>query len=137
MNKRIVRNCVLMCIATVLMGVVLSLYMATTEAVPAADNAAVYFDGTYTASASAECGGFTSNVSVTVTVIGGKVSSVTADAPDDTPEKGGAAATQLAARLAEAGTDAGVDAVSGCTATSDAVFAAFENCLEQAAQQRQ
>ena len=39
-----------------------------------------------------------------------------------------------AASLKEAGSTAGVDAVTGSTMTSDAVFAAMDDCLAQAAQ---
>ena len=47
---------------------------------------------------------------------------------------GGKAAESLTASLKEAGSTAGVDAVTGSTMTSDAVFAAMDDCLAQAAQ---
>ena len=96
--------------------------------VPAADNADTYTDGTYTASAQ----GCLSEVGVTVTITGGKVTDVDIDASGETPELGGNAAAALAEQLTEAGTTTGVDAVAGATMTSDAVFTAMDDCLSQA-----
>ena len=85
-------------------------------------------DGTYTSSAK----GCLSDVNVTVTVSGGKVSEVAIDASGETPELGGAAAETLADALTKAGSTNGVDAVSGATMTSEAVFTAMNDCLSQA-----
>ena len=128
MNKKLTRNIIIMAVVAVIMGVVLSLYIKNTGTVPAADNAANLTDGTYTSSAK----GCLSDVSVTVTVSGGKVSEVAIDASGETPELGGAAAETLADELTKAGSTAGVDAVSGSTLTSDAVFTAMGDCLSQA-----
>ena len=117
-----------MAIVTPIMGIGLSLYIASTGTVPAADNAASYTDGTYTASAH----GCLSDVAVTVTITGGKVTDVDIDASGETPELGGNAAAALAEQLTEAGTTSGVDAVAGATMTSDAVFTAMDDCLSQA-----
>ena len=130
MKKHLTRNGILMAVATLIMGIVLSLYISSTSTVPAADNADSYTDGTYTSSAQ----GCLSEVSVTVTITGGKVTDVSIDASGETPSLGGAAAETLAPQLAEAGSTAGVDAVSGSTMTSDAVFTAMDDCLAQAAQ---
>ena len=130
MKKHMTRNIILMVIVTVLMAIGLEMYLATTSTVPAADNAATYTDGTYTASAK----GCLSDVAVTVTITGGKVTDVDIDASGETPELGGKAAESLSASLLVAGGTAGVDAVSGSTMTSDAVFTAMEDCLAQAAQ---
>ena len=130
MKKHLTRNGILMAVATLIMGIVLSLYISSTGTVPAADNADSYTDGTYTSSAQ----GCLSEVSVTVTITGGKVTDVSIDASGETPSLGGAAAETLAPQLAEAGSTAGVDAVSGSTLTSDAVFTAMDDCLAQAAQ---
>lgn len=130
MKKHLTRNGILMAVATLIMGIVLSLYISSTGTVPAADNADSYTDGTYTSSAQ----GCLSEVSVTVTITGGKVTDVSIDASAETPSLGGAAAETLAPQLAEAGSTAGVDAVSGSTMTSDAVFTAMDDCLAQAAQ---
>ena len=130
MNKHSTRNILLMLILDIILGIVLSLYIANTGTVPAADNAATYHDGSYTASAQ----GCLSDVSVTVTITGGKVTNVAIDASGETPELGGKAAESLARSLTEAGSSAGVDAISGSTMTSDAVFTAMDDCLAQAAQ---
>lgn len=128
MKRRLTRNGILMAIVTLIMGIGLSLYIASTGTVPAADNAASYTDGTYTASAH----GCLSDVAVTVTITGGKVTDVDIDASSETPELGGNAAAALAEQLTEAGTTTGVDAVAGATMTSDAVFTAMGDCLSQA-----
>jgi len=127
MKRRLTRNVILMAIVTLIMGIGLSLYIASTGTVPAADNAASYTDGTYTASAH----GCLSDVAVTVTITGGKVTD-DIDASGETPELGGNAAAALAEQLTEAGTTTGVDAVAGATMTSDAVFTAMDDCLSQA-----
>ena len=95
MKKTMTRNIVIMAIVTVIMAVVLSLYIKSTGTVPAADNAASLADGTYTASEQ----GCLSEVAVTVTVTGGKVTNVAIDASGETPELGGAAAETLADEL--------------------------------------
>ena len=128
MKRRLTRNAILMAIVTLIMGIGLSLYIASTGTVPAADNAASYTDGTYTASAH----GCLSDVAVTVTITGGKVTDVDIDASGETPELGGNAAAALAEQLTEAGTTSGVDAVAGATMTSDAVLTAMDDCLSQA-----
>ena len=128
MKRRLTRNVILMAIVTLIMGIGLSLYIASTGTVPAADTAASYTDGTYTASAH----GCLSDVAVTVTITGGKVTDVDIDASGETPELGGNAAAALAEQLTEAGTTTGVDAVAGATMTSDAVFTAMDDCLSQA-----
>ena len=72
MKKHMSRNTILMVVLDLVLGIVLSLYIANTGTVPAADNAATYTDGTYTASAK----GCLSDVAVTVTITGGKVTGV-------------------------------------------------------------
>ncbi len=128
MKRRLTRNAILMAIVTLIMGIGLSLYIASTGTVPAADTPPSYTDGTYTASAH----GCLSDVAVTVTITGGKVTDVDIDASGETPELGGNAAAALAEQLTEAGTTSGVDAVAGATMTSDAVFTAMDDCLSQA-----
>ena len=95
MKKTMTRNIVIMAIVTVIMAVVLSLYIKSTGTVPAADSTASLADGTYTASEQ----GCLSEVAVTVTVTGGKVTNVAIDASGETPELGGAAAETLADEL--------------------------------------
>ena len=82
MKKTMTRNIVIMAIVTVIMAVVLSLYIKSTGTVPAADSTASLADGTYTASEQ----GCLSEVAVTVTVTGGKVTNCllyTSDAADE------------------------------------------------------
>ena len=126
--KKLTRNVIIMAVVTVIMAVVLGLYIKNTGTVPAADNAASLTDGIYTSSAQ----GCLSDVTVTVTVTGGRVTGVEIDASGETPELGGTAAETLADQLTKAGSTSGVDAVAGATMTSDAVFTAMDDCLSQA-----
>lgn len=128
MTAKMTRNILIMLVATVLMGIVLNLYIHNTGTVPAADNAAALTDGTYTSSAQ----GCLSEVTVTLTVTGGKVTAVQVDAASETSDIGGSAAEALAAQLVQTGSTAGVDAVAGATMTSEAIFTAMEACLAQA-----
>lgn len=128
MKNKMTRNVILMAVVTVIMAVALSLYIQNTGTVPAADNAASLTDGIYTSSAQ----GYLSDVTVKVTVTGGRVTGVEIDASGETPELGGAAAEALAAALLKTGSTAGVDAVSGSTMTSQAIFTAMDDCLRQA-----
>ena len=128
MKNKMTRNVILMAVVIVIMAVALSLYIQNTGTVPAADNAASLTDGIYTSSAQ----GCLSDVTVKVTVTGGRVTGVEIDASGETPELGGAAAEALAAALLKTGSTAGVDAVSGSTMTSQAIFTAMDDCLSQA-----
>lgn len=128
MKNKMTRNVILMAVVTVIMAVALSLYIQNTGTVPAADNAASLTDGIYTSSAQ----GCLSDVAVKVTVTGGRVTGVEVDASGETPELGGTAAEALAAALLKTGSTAGVDAVSGSTMTSQAIFTAMDDCLRQA-----
>ena len=128
MKNKMTRNVILMAVVTVIMAVALSLYIQNTGTVPAADNAASLTDGIYTSSAQ----GCLSDVTVKVTVTGGRVTGVEIDASGETPELGGTAAEALAAALLKTGPTAGVDAVSGSTMTSQAIFTAMDDCLSQA-----
>ena len=85
--------------------------------------------GTYTITGTTNAG---HDVTVTVTVTGGRVTGVEIDASGETPELGGTAAETLADQLTKAGSTSGVDAVAGATMTSDAVFTAMDDCLSQA-----
>ena len=131
MKKHTTRNVILMAVLDVALGIVLSLYIASTGTVPAADNADTYADGAYSASAQ----GYKSEVTVMINITGGKVTNVQIDAGDETPEVGGKAAESLTASLKEAGSTAGVDAVTGSTMTSNAVLSAMDACLAQAVQE--
>ena len=87
-----------------------------------------YADGSYTA----EGKGIGGKVPVTVTVKGGKVSEVTVGDNSETQGIGSKAIEQLPAKIVEANGLEGVDAVSGATVTSKAIFTAVDDCLEQA-----
>ena len=97
------------------------------EAAPAAEAGALT-DGEYTA----EGKGIGGKVPVTVTVEGGKVAEVTVGDNSETQGIGSKAIEQLPAKIVEAGGTEGVDAVSGATVTSKAIFTAVDEALEQA-----
>ena len=97
------------------------------EAAPAPN--ATYADGEYTASGK----GIGGDVPVTVTVKDGKVSDVKVGDNSETQGIGSKAIEQLPAKIVEANGTEGVDAVSGATVTSKAIFSAVDDCLEQAA----
>ena len=93
-----------------------------------AATATQYADGEYFA----EGKGIGGKVPVTVTVKDGKVSDVKVGDNSETQGIGSKAIEQLPAKIVEANGTEGVDAVSGATVTSKAIFAAVEDCLEQA-----
>ena len=101
---------------------------AAEEAAPAAE-AGVLIDGSYTA----EGKGIGGDVPVTVTVKDGKVSEVKVGDNSETQGIGSKAIEQLPSAIVEAGGTEGVDAVSGATVTSKAIFTAVNSCLKQAA----
>ena len=131
MKKHTTRNVILMAILDVALGIVLSLYIASTGTVPAADNADTYADGAYSASAQ----GYESEVTVMINITGGKVTNVKIAAVAETNEMIGKAADSLARSQLDAGGTAGVDTVSGATMTSNAVLSAMDACLAQAVQE--
>ena len=96
-------------------------------AAPAAEAGALK-DGTYTA----EGKGIGGKVPVTLTVKDGKVSEVKVGGNSETQGIGSKAIEQLPAKIVEANGLEGVDAVSGATVTSKAIFTAVEDCLSQA-----
>ena len=131
MPKRFLRNALLMAVVTVLMALSLVFYIHNTDPLPGGENPnnVLLLDGVYTSVQQ----GYLSEVTVTVTISSGMVSDVQVDASGETPALGGAAAEQLAETLKASGSTAGVDAISGSTMTSDAVLAAMDACLAQAA----
>ncbi len=90
--------------------------------------AAGYTDGEYTATGK----GIGGDVPVTVTVKDGKISDVTVGDNAETAGIGTKAIEQLPALIVEANGTEGVDAVSGATITSKAIFTAVDDCLKQA-----
>ena len=132
MPKRMLRNVLLMAVITVLMAIALVFYIRNPQTLPGGETpgSVLLHDGVYTSVQQ----GYISEVTVTVTVSGGKVSAVEADASGETPSLGGVAAADLAASLTEAGSTANVDVVAGSTYTSQAVLDGMDDCLAQAAE---
>lgn len=85
-------------------------------------------NGTYKASSH----GFLGDVSVEIKVENGAVASVAIADRGETPSKGGVASRTLEETILAAGGLDGVDAVTGATTTSRAIFRATEDCLQQA-----
>lgn len=73
--------------------------------------------------------GFGGVITATVTVSGDKITAVTFDGPDETPEVDGAALETIAAQIVEAGSTE-IDGVSGATYTTDGCKAAVLNALD-------
>ena len=101
---------------------------AAEEAPEAAAPAGELKDGTY----EAEGKGIGGKVPVTVTVEGGKISAVTEGDNAETAGIGSKAIEQLPEAIVAANGTAGVDAVSGATITSKAIFSAVEDAMAQA-----
>ena len=87
-----------------------------------------YADGTYEGTGK----GIGGDVPVTVTVEGGKIASVEVGDNSETQGIGSNAIEQLPELIVEANGTEGVDGVSGATITSNAIFDAVEEALEQA-----
>lgn len=85
-------------------------------------------DGSYSAIGK----GFGGDINVTVTISGGKITSIEADFSSETPTVGGAAGPQLVETILAANGTAGVDGVSGATFTSSALINAVNACLQAA-----
>ena len=96
------------------------------EGAPVSD--AAYNDGEY----AAEGKGIGGKVPVTVTVKGGKIATVTVGDNSETQGIGSKAIEQLPDAIVKANGTEGVDAVSGATVTSKAIFTAVDEALEQA-----
>ena len=97
-----------------------------TDEAPASD--AAYTDGEYTA----EGKGIGGTVPVTVTVKDGKIAEVTVGDNSETQGIGSKAIEQLPEAIVAANGTEGVDAVSGATVTSKAIFTAVDEALAQA-----
>ena len=98
------------------------------DAAPADAAAGALKDGSYTA----EGKGIGGKVPVTVEVKDGKIATVTVGDNSETQGIGSKAIEQLPDAIVAANGTEGVDAVSGATVTSKAIFTAVEDCLEQA-----
>ena len=75
---------------------------------------------------------FGGDLKVAVTVEGGKIASVEVGDNSETQGIGSNAIEQLPELIVEANGTEGVDGVSGATITSNAIFDAVEEALEQA-----
>lgn len=106
----------------------LALALVLCMLMPAAGLAQAYTPGTY----EAEAQGFASAVKVSVVITETGIADVTIDASGETASIGGAAAEPLKAAILEK-QSAEVDAVTGATITSNAVKAAVQKCLDEAA----
>lgn len=93
------------------------------------DSGSAYKDGTYTATTSGNNG----DVTVEVTIEGGKITAVTTPEHSETAGLGDVAMEQVSASIVEANS-ADVDTVSGATVSSNAVINGVKTCLEEAAQ---
>ena len=113
---------------TVMNKRIMALALVLCMMMPALGCAAEYQPGTYTA----EAKGFAGNVTATVTVTAAEITDVVLDVSGETPAIGGAAGETLKAAVLAA-QSAEIDAVAGATVTSDAVKAAVQKCLDEAA----
>lgn len=86
-----------------------------------------YAPGTYTGTAE----GFGGEVSATVTISEAGIDSVELKGDDETEELGGEALKKLTKKFVEAQSSQ-VDAISGCTITTDAAIEAVQQALDQA-----
>ena len=136
MNRSIIRNAGLSLVLCAGLGMGVAAMANQAYAAETADKAAAtetvaaaYTDGDYTA----EGKGIGGKVPVTVTVKDGKIATVTVGDNSETQGIGSKAIEQLPAKIVEANGLEGVDAVSGATVTSKAIFSAVEECLKQAA----
>ena len=126
MEKSVIRNAALSAVLVAGLGLagvaVSSNFVAPATAAEAASSLA---DGTYTGTGK----GIGGNVPVTVTVSGGKISDVTVGDNSETQGIGSKAIEQLPAKIVEANGTDGVDAVSGASVTSKAIFTAVDEAL--------
>ena len=107
---------------------ILSLVLVLALLVPSFGMAAAYTDGAYSAAAK----GMLSDVAVTVTVEGGAITAVTADVSGETPAIAGGVPDVLIPAIIAA-QSAEVDGVASATMTSNAIKAAVQMCLDEAA----
>ncbi len=122
MKKSMIRNSIVMAVIAVVLAVVLALYLRSTV------SAHTVPGDVYTASAQ----GFGSEVKVEVTINEGKIVAVSADVSGETPELGGKHGPELCDAIVSAGTVDGVDAIGGCTLTSNAILNSVQDCMDQA-----
>lgn len=100
----------------------------TTEAVKKVEDVRTFRPGTYTGTAN----GYGGEVKAEVIITDQGIESVKLTGHDETEELGQVALDKLSKKFVEAQTST-VDAISGCTITSNAAMVAMEQALEQAA----
>jgi major membrane immunogen (membrane-anchored lipoprotein) len=122
MRRSMIRNGILAALATLVVGIILGLYLQGSGPMP-------QVAGTVYTSVQK---GYSSDVTVSVTVRDGAVTKVEADVSGETEQVGGTYGPQLCETILAAGTSAGVDAVSGATYTSNAILAGVQDCMVQA-----
>ena len=135
MDRSIIRNAGLSLVLCAGLGMGVAAMANQAYAAETADKAAAtetvaaaLTEGDYTA----EGKGIGGKVPVTVTVKDGKVSEVKVGDNSETQGIGTKAIEQLPDAIVKANGTEGVDAVSGATVTSKAIFTAVEDCLKQA-----
>lgn len=94
----------------------------------ATESAALYTPGAYTATAK----GYGGDITVTLTVDEGSITDCTAEGPGETQGKGSIAVEKLPSAIVEANSTQ-VDAISGCTISSQAILLAAQTALAEAA----
>ena len=99
---------------------------AAIQSVPTT-TAASTISGTYTAASQ----GFGGIVTTTVTLANNLITQVTAEGPNETPDRGGAALKQVPAAIAAANSTK-VDVISGATMTSNAILRNVDSILQKA-----
>ena len=108
--------------------IAVSLFGYGCGAKPASTSSDAGVSGDFTGTAK----GMGGDVTVTLTLTDSKITGCTAEGVDETQGIGTKAIEQLPAKIVEANGTEGVDAVSGATVTSKAIFTAVEDCLKQA-----
>lgn len=91
------------------------------------EETALYTAGTYTSTAS----GFGGDITVKMTFTASEITEVAVEGPGETEGIGSNAVEQLPDKIKEA-QSAEVDAIAGCTVSSDAILAAAKDCIAQA-----
>ena len=124
MDRTVFRNAAMSAVLVAGLGLGGLALVNTTPATASAEAAAAA-DGTYEGTGK----GIGGNVPVTVTVEGGKITAVEVGDNSETQGIGSKAIEQLPAKIVEAGGVEGVDAISGATVTSKAIFTAVEEAL--------
>ncbi len=127
MRKIMIRNTLLMLLATAVFAGALLLYLRSAGSVTAGESDLAGATS-YTATASGYC----SDVTVTASYLEDTLVALSIDAAGETPALGGAAAETLTATILEEGSTNGVDAIAQATMTSNAVLNAFADCEVQA-----